>query len=334
MRTAIAAGLAPAAARRVIADTSPAAFYRGKTLRILVGSPPGGGYDVYARLVAQPLAAKLGGSVVIENNEGNGGLSALSKLVQRPADGLTIMNGSAEAAIISQMLGRPGVTWDVAKLNWLAKMASAPKLWFVSKDNPRVASIAAAMQADPLTWPATGPADDISDVEAIISYVLGLKSKIVTGFSGSGNMSLAVIRNEVNCGLLSADSALAHLDSIRPLALFGAKRWSHLPDVPILSEAVAIPADKMWAVTLREQIGEAQRALVAAPGVPPERVAYLRSVLGEVLTDPAVIEEGAKTNREIDYMPGADLQKLVDDLMEAGGRRLPEFHKIVLDSYF
>jgi tripartite-type tricarboxylate transporter receptor subunit TctC len=289
---------------------------------------------VYARLVAQPLAARLGGSVVIENNEGNGGLSALSKLLQRPADGLTIMNGSAEAAIISQMLGRPGVTWDVAKLNWLAKMASAPKLWFVSKDSPRVASIAAAMQADPLTWPATGPADDISDVEAVISYVLGLKSKIVTGFSGSGNMSLAVIRNEVNCGLLSADSALPHLDSIKPLALFGAKRWSHLPDVPILGEAVALPADKMWAVTLREQIGETQRALVAAPGMPPERIAYLRSVLGEVLTDPAVMQEGAKTNREIDYMPGTDLQKLVGDLMEAGGRRLPEFHKIVLDSYF
>jgi tripartite-type tricarboxylate transporter receptor subunit TctC len=320
--------------RRVIADSSLAEFYRGKTVRILVGSPPGGGYDVYARLVAQPLAAKLGATVVIENNEGNGGLSALAKLLMRPADGLTIMSGSAEAAIISQMLGRPGVSWDVTKLNWLAKMASAPKLWFVSKDNPRYPSIAAAMQADPLTWPATGPADDISDVVAVISFVLGLKSKIVTGYSGSGNMSLSVIRNEVNCGLLSADSALPHLDSIKPLALFGAKRWPHLPDVPILSEAITVPADKMWAVTLREQIGEAQRALVAPPGVPADRVAYLRDVLAEVLAEPAVIEEGAKTNREIEFMSGADLQKLVDDLMEAAGPHLPEFHKVVLDSYF
>jgi tripartite-type tricarboxylate transporter receptor subunit TctC len=331
---AIAACLAPMGRRPAIADTGAAEFYRDKTVRILVGSPPGGGYDVYARLIAQPLAAKLGASVVIENNEGNGGLSALAKLLMRPADGLTIMNGSAEAAIISQMLDRPGVTWDVTKLNWLAKMASAPKLWFVSKDNPRVASIAAAVAADPLTWPATGPADDISDVAAVISYVLGLKSKIVTGYNGSGGMSLAVIRNEVNCGLLSADSALSHLDSIKPLAVFGRKRWSHLPDVPTLSEAAAIPADKMWAVTLREDIGEAQRALVAPPGVPPDRVAYLRSVLTEVLTDPAVIEEGARTNREIEYMSGADLQKLVGDLMQAAGPRLPEFHKIVLDTYF
>src|SRR5580700_1544489 len=327
-----AATLLASLAAPVRAETA-ADFYRGKTVRILVGSPPGGGYDIYARLVTPALAAKLGATVLVENKDGNGGLAALATLLARPADGLTIMNGSAEAAIISQMLARPGAIWDVTKLNWLAKMASAPKLWFVGKD-ARYPSIAAAVQADPLTWSATGPADDISDVQATISYVLGLKSKIVTGYRGSGDMSLAVIRNEVDSGLLSADSALLHIDSIKPLAVFGAKRWAHLPDVPTLSEAAALPADKTWIVTLREQIGEAQRAMVAAPDVPADRVDYLRSVFTEVLTDPAVLEEGAKTNREIDYMSGADLQRLVGDLMQAAGPRLPEFHKIVLDTYF
>jgi tripartite-type tricarboxylate transporter receptor subunit TctC len=320
--------------RRAVADTESAAeFYRGKTVRILVGSPPGGGYDVYARLVAPSLAEKLGATVIVENKDGNGGLAALATLLVRPRDGLTIMNGSAEAAIISQMLDRPGVTWDVTKLNWLAKMATAPKLWFVGK-NARYPSIAAAEQADPLTWSATGPADDISDVQAVISYVLGLKSKIVVGYRGSGDMSLAVIRNEVDSGVLSADSALPHIDSIKPLALFGARRWKHLPDVPTLSEAAAVPAEKTWIVELRQQIGEAQRAMVAAPGVPTDRVEYLRSVFSEILTDPTVIEEGAKTNREIEYMSGADLQQLVAELMKAAGPRLPEFHKIVLDRYF
>jgi tripartite-type tricarboxylate transporter receptor subunit TctC len=164
--------------------------------------------------------------------------------------------------------------------------------------------------------------------------VLGLKSKIVTGYLGSGDMSLAVIRNEVDSGLLSADSALAHVDSIRPLALFGARRWSHLPDVPTLREAVAVPADKAWIVKLREDIGEAQRAMVAAPDMPLDRVDYLRSVFTEVLTDPVVVDEGAKTNREIEYLSGADLQRLVSDLMASVGPRLPEFHKIVLDTYF
>ena len=234
--TGAATLLASLAAPRLARAETAAEFYRGKTVRILVGSPPGGGYDIYARLVAPALEAKIGATVLVENKSGNGGLAALATLLVRPADGLTIMNGSAEAAILSQMLARPGVTWDVTKLNWLAKLASAPKLWFVGKD-ARYQSIAAALQADPLTWSATGPADDISDVQATISYVLGLKSKIVTGYRGSGDMSLAVIRNEVDSGLLSADSALQHIDSIKPLAVFGAKRWAHLPDVPTLTRS-------------------------------------------------------------------------------------------------
>jgi tripartite-type tricarboxylate transporter receptor subunit TctC len=116
--TAVAA--AALAAPAILRAASAAEFYRGKTLRILVGSPPGGGYDVYARLVAPALAQKIGAEVLVENKAGNGGLAALATLLTRPADGLTIMNGSAEAAILSQMLGRPGATWDVTRLNWLA----------------------------------------------------------------------------------------------------------------------------------------------------------------------------------------------------------------------
>ena len=317
----------------IAAPSDAAAFYRGKTVRILVGSPPGGGYDIYARLVAPALAQQLGAEALVENKAGNGGLAALATLLTRPTDGLTIMNGSAEAAILSQMLDRPGVTWDVTRLQWLAKLATAPKLWFVGKTS-RYQTVAAARKAPRLTWSATGPADDISDVQAIISYVLDLHSKIVLGYRGSGDMSLAAISNEVDCGLLSANSALPHIDSIKPLALFGAKRWAHLPDVPTLSEVAPLPADKTWIVDLREKIGEAQRAMVAAPEVPADRVDYLRDAFGKVLTDPAVISEGARTNREIEYMSGADLQTMVGELMRAAGPRLPEFKKIVLDTYF
>ncbi len=331
--SAILASLA--APQTIAASLDAAGFYRGKTVRVLVGSPPGGGYDLYARLIAPPLAAKLGATVLVENKAGNGGLAALSTLLVRPPDGLTIMHASAEAAIISQMLARPGATWDVTKLNWLAKTSMAPKLWYVGA-TARYPSIPEAAKANPLTWSATGPADNISDVEAIISYVLGLRSKIVVGYRGAGDMSLAVIRNEVDAGILSADSALPHVVSrvIKPVALFSPRRWQYLPDVPTLSEAAALPADKTWIVDLRQQIGEAQRALVAAPGVPAEYVQYLRNVFAEILTDPAVIEDGAKTNRDIEYMSGSELQRLVGRLMTAARPRLPEFHKIVLDTYF
>ena len=333
---ASAALLAAAAGRPAIAGSSRAAdFYRGRTVRILVGSPPGGGYDLYARLIRPYLASRIGATVLVENRDGQGGLAALATLMVRPADGLTIMHASAEAAILSQMLARPGVTWDVTKLNWLAKTSMAPKLWYVGP-NARYPTIKDAASATTLTWSSTGPADNISDIAAIISYVLALKSKIVVGYRGAGDMWLAVLRNEVDAGILSADTALPQImnDSIKPIAIFGASRWYHLPDVPTLREAVALPEDKMWIVTLRQQIGEAQRAMVSAPDVPADRVDFLREAFAEILTEPALVAEGARTNREIEYMEGRKLQQLVGQLMTAAGSRLPEFRKVVLESYF
>jgi tripartite-type tricarboxylate transporter receptor subunit TctC len=321
--------------RSAAATSDAAAFYRGKMVRMLVGSPPGGGYDLYARMLAPHLAAKLDATVLVENRDGNGGLAALATLLVRPDDGLTIMHASCEAAIMSQMLERPGVTWDVSTLKWLAKTSQAPKIWFVGA-KARFPTVTDAVKADRMTWSATGKADNISDVAAIISYVLGLKSKVVFGYRGAGDMSLAVMRNEVDSGILSADSALPLIrnNSVKPVALFAQKRWEHLPDVPTLSEAVSIPADKAWIVDLRQQIGEAQRAMVAAPGVPADRIEHLRAALASVLTDPVVIAEGVKSGRQIEHMPGAELQKLVSELMRAAGPRLAEFRKVVLDDYF
>src|ERR1700683_4831703 len=153
--------LGGARAGAVIAPpSSTAEFYRGKTLRILVGSPPGGGYDIYARLVAPALAEKIGAEVLVENKSGNGGLAALATVLVGPAGRVPIMNGSAEASILSQMLDRPGVTWDVTKLQWLAKLASAPKLWFAGK-TARYPTVADARNASRPTWSAAGPARDL-----------------------------------------------------------------------------------------------------------------------------------------------------------------------------
>src|SRR4029077_2549802 len=117
-----------------------AEIYQGKTGRALVGSPPGRGYDLCARLIAPFLAAKIGATVLVENKDGSGGLAALAAPLVRPLGGLTIMHARAEAPIISQLLARPGATWDVTRLNWLAKTSMAPKLWYVGA-NARYATI-------------------------------------------------------------------------------------------------------------------------------------------------------------------------------------------------
>lgn len=312
-----------------------AAFFRGKTVRILVGSPPGGGYDLYARMLAPHLGRRLGATVIVENKPGASALLALSYMLVQPADGLTTMLASAEAAIMSELLSREGVTWNVAKLNWLALVGSSPKLWFVGGKS-RITTAADALKAEQIIWPATGPADNISDVAAIVSHVIGLKSKIITGYKGAGDMSLAVVRGEADAGVLSVDTAIKLVQSgqVRPIAMLDAQRWPGLPDVPTLAQAAPIDPAKAWLAKLRNDIGEVQRAMVTAPGVPPQRVAFMRRIMQEMLTDPELIAEGKRSGREIDYKSGETLQKLIVDMMAVAGPRVPEFRKVVLETYF
>ena len=260
---------------------------------------------------------------------------ALNFLLGRPADGLAVMHASAEAAALSQLLGRDGSVWDVTKLHWLAKTSAAPKLWFTGK-NSRIKTIQDALAAERLVWASTGPADNISDVAAVISDAIGLRSKIVIGYKGAGDMSLAVISNEADCGILSADSALNGVRNgdLIPMATFDSKRWPGLPNVPTLAEVAKIDPAKAWLVELRQKIGEAQRAMVAPPTMAPDLVAFQRETWGEILSGPAILEEGAKSRREITFMPGAELQELIGSLMKAAEPRVADIKRVMLNTYF
>jgi tripartite-type tricarboxylate transporter receptor subunit TctC len=150
-------------------------------------------------------------------------------------------------------------------------------------------------------------------------------------------MSLAVINGEVDSGIGSASSVLPMIKAgrLNPVAVIGRKRYPALPDLPTIFEIASIPSDKAHWIDLRERIGQTQRAMVTGPGVPADRVAFLRDKLAEVLTDPAVVEEGSKTAREIDFMPGTDLQRLIADSMNSvSGPSLDELQKILLRTYF
>lgn len=323
-------------ARSVFAQQSAADFYRGKTVTILVGSPPGGGYDLYARLIAPYLAKRLGAQVIIENRAGGSGLLALSVLNSSPPDGLTLMNASAEGAIMSKLTDRPGARWDLQKLNWLARVADEPKVWFVARGS-KIHNFADAMRAPKLMWSATGPADNISDVVAVLSAATGLHSKIITGYKGAKDMALAVANGEVDSGILTVSSVLPMLKSgdLVPIAIIGRKRFPGLPNVPTIFEVAKIAPDKAWWIDFREQVGEVQRAMVAPPGVPQDRVDYLRAQLKAVLTDPALVAQAEKANLPVSFLDGVTLQKQIQTIMQnAGGNHLPEIRQVVLHQYF
>ena len=105
--------LLPIAAR---AQSSEAAFFKGKTVRVIVGYGAGGGFDLYARMIAPYLGKALGANVIVENQPGAGGIGALNRMMTAPPDGLQIMLVNGMAAAFGQFIEQQGVRYDLAKL--------------------------------------------------------------------------------------------------------------------------------------------------------------------------------------------------------------------------
>ena len=124
------------AAAGVSADEAERAFYQGKTVRMIVGSGTGGGYDIFSRLIAPYLAKTLGTTVIVENQPGAGGLVALNRLYNAPPDGLQLSLSNGTSASFAQITEQQGARFDLAKFSYLATVGAPPGLWLVGPYSP------------------------------------------------------------------------------------------------------------------------------------------------------------------------------------------------------
>ena len=118
------------------ADEAERAFYQGKTVRMIVGSGTGGGYDIFSRLIAPYLAKTLGTTVIVENQPGAGGLVALNRLYNAPPDGLQLSLSNGTSASFAQITEQQGARFDLAKFSYLATVGAPPGLWLVGPNSP------------------------------------------------------------------------------------------------------------------------------------------------------------------------------------------------------
>ena len=144
-------------------EAQQAAYFKGKTIRFVVGTAPGGGYDSYARLLAPHLAKALDATVVVENQPGAGGLTAIDRIYTAPPDGLQVIIVNGASASLSQLLGESAVRYDLAKIGYLATVAASPWLWLVNPASPwhDVPDVLKAQAK--IRWSAVGPVDGLSD---------------------------------------------------------------------------------------------------------------------------------------------------------------------------
>jgi tripartite-type tricarboxylate transporter receptor subunit TctC len=286
-----------------LAQDSEKNFYAGKTVRMIVGSGVGGGYDVFSRLIAPYLAKTLGTTVIVENVPGAGGLLAVNKLYTAPPDGLTISLVQGSMASPAQLMGDPAARFDLTKFSHLATVGAPPGLWLVAPDSP-IREVQQAIDAKKKwRWASAGGTSGLGIGAAFTCEALKLDCHIVQGYKSSADAGLSVTRGEMDAVYVPESSANHFVKSKQnwALATISRTKSQFFQDRPTVFEAAKIDPDRVWAMDFLANLEGTGRLLMAPPGVPPARLAYLQAAVKETLHNPQLRAEGERMERIIEY---------------------------------
>jgi tripartite-type tricarboxylate transporter receptor subunit TctC len=307
----------------VRADDAEKAFYAGKTVRMIVGSGTGGGYDIFSRLIAPYLAKVMGTTVIVENQPGAGGLVAMNKLYVAPPDGLQISLTNGTAAAFAQLTGDPAARFDLTKFTYLATVGAPPAIWLVGPDTP-IREVQQALDAKmKWRWASSGGTSGLGIGAAFACEALKLDCHVVQGYKGSAEAGLAVMRGEMDA-LYIAESSANNFVKARQnhtLATMSRVKSRFFPDRPTIFEVAKMDADGTWVMDFLANVEKLGRILIAPPGIPPARLAYLQEAVKETLHNPQLIAEGERAERIIEYLDPAGTHQ---NVIAAVGNVTPE----------
>ncbi len=320
------------------ASAQPAAeFFKGKTVKIVVGFGVGGGYDIYARMLAPYLREILQTTVIVENQPGAGGMSALNRLYQAPPDGLQMMLISGIAATMAQLVEQQGVAYDLSKVGHLGIVSASPWMWLGQPNNPAMIRPTDAMKPGvALNWGASGLIDGTADGGAITCTVLKLNCRIVMGYKGTAEIALAIERKEMDAMYVSDTSANLYVRSGQnhPLATMARNKSQFFPEVPTIFELVKLTAEQEWWFDFRSTLDALGRVLVTPPGLPADRLAFLQDAIGKLVKEPKLLAEAEKSQRYIDYRDPNAARAAIERVINAPTpAQRAEIKQIVLHKY-
>ena len=304
-------------------------FYKGKTIRIVVGFTPGGFYDRWARMFAKYMPKYIPGSpeIVVQNMPGAGSLVAANYVynVAKP-DGLTV--GKLQYSIyMDQLVGRSEVQFDVRKFGWIGSPASETVLLYMRNDAPYKSIRDIVKAKDAPKCGSSGTASNDYLVAKLLEDSIGAKFNTVLGYPGGSEIDLAVEKGEVVC---RAHNISAHFgrepftswhkkDFDRHIVQTGVKRDFRLPDTPTVYELFEEykTADVSRRVAQVILIGgDLGRPMVITPGTPADRINLLRNAYSRALKDAELLIEAEKAKMDVDATPGDELEVLIKKVMD------------------
>lgn len=291
-------------------------YCQSKTLNLIVGSPPGGGYDTYGRFVAEHLGRHIPGgcSVIVQNMPGAGSLRAANHLFQQaPSDGMTI--GMIQPnLILDQVFDSKNVHYDMRNFRWIGRVATSVDMTVAWQPSP-VNSIEDAKKQQ-ITLAAATANGLTAGFPRVMNAVVGTKFKIIPGYGGTAAIALAMERGEVQGGHMNGETLVSERrewlqdKKVGILVQYSLVRDPNFPSVPTMIEFAQSPEQKA-VLTLFAATTDIGRPLVAPPGVESSRLGILRAAFTSMTNAAEFRADAAKRRIELNVLSGDGLEKLV-----------------------
>lgn len=317
-----AASLAAIAGPFAAQGQSVESFYKGRQMTVVVSTSQGGGYDAYARLTSRHMMRHIPGNptIVTRNMPGAAHVVAANWLHnQAPKDGSVIAT-VGQTIPDFQLFDGTGVEYDARNFNWIGNVIAGNNtiaLWHTSG----VTTIDQLREKE-LVIGASGRNSTSAFYPTVMNNVLGTKFKIISGYPGGNEVSLAMEREEV---LGRGSNAWSSWKATKPdwlrdkkvhiLVQIGPKKEPDLPDVPLLTDFARNEEERMILNTFSASIAVG-RPILTTPGVPAERVAALREAFRRTMTDPAFVAETEKAKFDVSPIYGEELQQIITEFLD------------------
>jgi tripartite-type tricarboxylate transporter receptor subunit TctC len=303
-------------------------FYKGKTVRIIVGLTPGGFYDRWARLLARfmPLYMPGNPSFIVQNMPGASSMIAMNHVygVAKP-DGLTVVMPNY-GVYLDQLAGRKEVRFDVTKVHFIGSPEKSDIILYARADAPFRSIQDMRKMSEPPKCGSTGTAGADYLIAKVLDDTLGVRIQTITGYAGGSEIDIAVEKGEVQCRGMTIAPHFGrepfdswHKKSFdQHVIQTSEKRDARVAEVPTIyeifdKENTAEESRRVADVILRG--GDFGRPMIAAPGTPADRVAILREAYTKAMNNPELLAEAKKARMDVELVTGEQLQALAKRVM-------------------
>ncbi|MEK7783445.1 MAG: tripartite tricarboxylate transporter substrate-binding protein, partial [Candidatus Binatota bacterium] len=299
-----------------------APFYKGKTIRIIVGGSAGGGFDTYSRIIARHMSKHIPGNpaLVVENMTGAATRIAAKHIhsAAKP-DGLTfgIFNGYL---ILGRVLGMKGLDFDVREFEYIGVPVKDNVVCALTKASGVTSVEQWSAAKTPVKIGGLGPGNSTSDVPRVLKAALDLPIQLVEGYKGTAEVRLAADAGEVGGGCWAWESVKVTWSSglqsgnVAVVIQVTPKALPELPKVPVALDVAKSDEARQLIKAGAINPSTITRVYVTTPGTPKERVQILRKAFQDTLRDPEFVAEAKKANLEIDPLTGEEVEKIVAEL--------------------